>query len=71
MSFYHPHLNINHIYYGDWQYDTVHFRVTHYKNAFGEDVVDPGAGPQAGFVDDLMAAVASTGRRIEINFMAT
>lgn len=65
LSFYRSGLNIKSIYYGDWQYDTVHLRVTHYTDEFGDSIIEDNAGPQASFADDVRAAIASTGRAIE------
>jgi hypothetical protein len=61
LSFYRPGLDTKEVYYGDWQYDTVHHRVTTYTDEYGEDVVEPGAGPQASFIDDLNAALTTSG----------
>jgi len=66
-------MNTKDIFYGDWQYDTVHGRVTHYTDEItGEAMVEPNAGPQASFINDLsaaVAAVAATGRVITTNFI--
>lgn len=59
LSFYYPDLNTNSVFYGHWQYDTVHRRVTHHKDEFGDDVIEPGAGPQASCKEDVRAAVAA------------
>lgn len=56
LSFFKPDLNYGNIFYGDWMYDTVHFRVTQYRDEFGAIVEEPGAGPQASFMDDFLAA---------------
>ena len=61
LSFYKPELNYVNIFYGDWQYDTVHYRLTQYKDEFGAIVSEPGAGPQASFMDDFLAAYRAHG----------
>jgi hypothetical protein len=62
-------MNTKDIYYGDWQYDTLHLRKTHYTDEFGEAIVEPNAGPQASFIDDLNAAITACGRPITTNFI--
>lgn len=65
-------MNTKDIFYGDWQYDTVHGRVTHYTDEYtGEAIVEPNAGPQASFIDDLNAAINASGRAnvITTNFI--
>ncbi|KAF1940569.1 hypothetical protein EJ02DRAFT_445433 [Clathrospora elynae] len=57
LSFFYEGLNTNEIFYGDWNYDTVHKCVTCYTDEYGEEIVEPGAGPQASFIDDLKAAM--------------
>jgi hypothetical protein len=72
LSFHQAGINTKPIFYGDWQYDAVHHRVTHYTDEFGDDVVEPNAGPQASFIDDFNAAVTAvtaTGRVIDVNFI--
>lgn len=59
LSFYRPKLPVNDIFYGDWQYDTVHKRVTVYTDEYGEEIVEAGAGPQASFIDDVVAAMGN------------
>ncbi|KAI8941505.1 hypothetical protein NX059_002721 [Plenodomus lindquistii] len=66
LSFYKDDLNTNGIFYGDWQYDTIHHRVTSWIDEFGDENFDDDAGPQAGFGDDLMAAVIASGTKAEI-----
>jgi hypothetical protein len=68
LSFYRPGLNTNFIHYGDWQYDTDYHRETVHKDEFGDNYTESFAGPQAGFADDMLAAVKSTGRKIKVNF---
>jgi hypothetical protein len=68
LSFYRPGLNLKNIFYGDWQYDTVHLRVTKYADEFGDAVEEPGAGPQAGFKEDFAAAIATSVNNIEITY---
>jgi hypothetical protein len=60
LSFYRPGLNLKNIFYGDWQYDTVHLRVTKLVDDFTDAVEEPCAGPQAGFKEDFAAAIASS-----------
>ncbi|KAF2820986.1 hypothetical protein CC86DRAFT_459210 [Ophiobolus disseminans] len=62
LSFYKPGLPLNDIFYGEYQYDTVHERVTEYIDEFGDTITEPGAGPQYTFVEDLMTAILFTGR---------
>jgi hypothetical protein len=57
LSFYKPTLHYRNIFYGDWQYDTLHYRSTQYKDEFGSIVSEPDAGPQASFQNDLDAAL--------------
>jgi hypothetical protein len=38
LSFYRPGLNFKNIFYGNWQYDTLHLRVTKYVDEFGDAV---------------------------------
>jgi hypothetical protein len=56
LSFYHADLNTNPIFYGDWRYDTLHKRVTKWTDEYGEEVEEDDAGPQAQFIDDVLAA---------------
>jgi hypothetical protein len=69
LSFYHDRLDTRMILYSDWQYDTKHRRITHYKDEFGDLISEPDAGPQASFVDDLKAAVNASGTKARVNFM--
>jgi len=69
LSFFHARLDTRQIYYGDWQYDTLHRRVTQYQDEFGELVSEPHTGPQASFVDDLLAAVLTSGTNAKVSFM--
>ncbi|KAH7084408.1 hypothetical protein FB567DRAFT_81910 [Paraphoma chrysanthemicola] len=63
LSVYKPELDsfIYSVYYGDWQYDTVHLRKTHYIDEWGNNVIEPNAGPQASFRDDFAAARVASG----------
>lgn len=70
LSFYRDGLDVRQIFYGDWQYDTMHRRVTHYKDEFGDLISEPNAGPQASFVDDLKAAVSASGTKAKVAFLA-
>jgi hypothetical protein len=56
LSFYHAELNTNQIFYGDWRYDTLHNRVTKWVDEYGEEDEELNAGPQAQFIDDVLAA---------------
>jgi hypothetical protein len=64
LSIWKPDLNFRALFYGDWQYDLVHLRVTQYKDEFGDIMSEPGAGPQASFMgakttdDNVTAGVA-------------
>lgn len=69
LSFYHDRLDTRMILYSDWQYDAKHRRITHYRDEFGDLVVEPDAGPQASFVDDLKAAVSASGTTAKVVFM--
>ncbi|KAI5381178.1 hypothetical protein J4E82_000378 [Alternaria postmessia] len=61
LSYYRPDLPINKVYYGDWQYDTVHKRTTMYTDEYGEYIEEANAGPQAGFKEDVLAAMEMSG----------
>jgi hypothetical protein len=61
LSFYRLDLPINEVYYGDWQYDEDQKRVTMYTDEYGEDIVEENAGPQVGFKEDVIAAMAMSG----------
>lgn len=67
LSFYRPGLDFKPIFYGDWQYDTLHLRVTHYTDEFGEDIVEPNAGPQANFEVDVDAAIMLSSKDLNTN----
>ncbi|KAF1912897.1 hypothetical protein BDU57DRAFT_521494 [Ampelomyces quisqualis] len=69
LSYYRPGLAIKPIFYGDWQYDTLHHRVTHYRDEFGDDIIEPNAGPQAKFIDDVDAAILASGKTLSKNFI--
>ena len=71
LSFHHDRLDTGMIFYGDWQYDTTHLRVTQYKDEFDDLISEPDAGPQASFADDLKAAVATTGTEAKVHWMPT
>ena len=66
LSFYREDLNTNPIFYDDWQYDTDHYRVTVTIDEFGDEVIEDGAGPQAGFEEDLEAAMEASGTSAEV-----
>jgi hypothetical protein len=57
LSFYHQGLPTNDIWYGTWQYDTKHFRITVWVDEFGETVGEDDVGPQATFIHDVIAAM--------------
>ncbi|UPX10118.1 uncharacterized protein EKO05_0000789 [Ascochyta rabiei] len=63
LSFHHDRLDTRKILYGDWQYDVTHRRITHYRDEFGDLICEPDAGPQASFVDDLKAAMSTSGTK--------
>jgi hypothetical protein len=67
LSFFRPGLALKPIFYGDWQYDILHHRVTHYKDEFGDDIIEPNAGPQAKFNDDVDAAILASGKILSKN----
>ena len=69
LSFYREGLNFKKIFYGDWQYDIVQFRVTIHKDEFGDEVAEDGAGPQATFKDDMMAAVVNSGTAAKVDIV--
>ncbi|KAH6629473.1 hypothetical protein C7974DRAFT_187006 [Boeremia exigua] len=69
LSFYHEGLDTRHIFYGDWQYDTLHRCITHYLDDFGDHVTEPHAGPQASFIDDLKAAVDANKIKASVTFL--
>ncbi|CAO2653618.1 Nn.00g030290.m01.CDS01 [Neocucurbitaria sp. VM-36] len=67
LSFYRERLDINAIYYGDWQYDTVHLRPTVTKDEYtGEEIAEEDAGAQAGFEEDFEAAWEASGTSAEV-----
>ncbi|KAI4630925.1 hypothetical protein J4E83_002451 [Alternaria metachromatica] len=66
MSSYHPWTPVNEIYYGDWKYDEVHKRVTMWIDEYGEEMEEDDAGPQAGFEEDLFAAMAMSGTHAQV-----
>jgi len=66
LSFFQEDLKVNDIYYGNWKYDETHLRVTCHIDEFGDEYLEPGAGPQATFSEDLQAAVATSGTNAEI-----
>jgi hypothetical protein len=68
LSFHHDRLDTRCIFYGDWQYDTVHRRITQYKDEFGDLISEPDAGPQASFFDDLKAALSASGTDAHVSF---
>lgn len=63
LSFYRPNLDTREVFYGDWQYDALHRRKTMYWDEYGELIMEPDAGPQASFKDDLKAAVSASGTK--------
>ncbi|KAF1835894.1 hypothetical protein BDW02DRAFT_494864 [Decorospora gaudefroyi] len=67
LSFYHPKLNTNDVYYGEWQYDDLHKRVTEYTDEYGELITEDGAGPQVFFIDDVILAMEAAGIPANIN----
>lgn len=69
LSFYREGLDTRQIFYGDWMYDTLHRRITHYCDEFGDLISEPNSGPQASFVDDLKAAMSKSGTKAKIVFM--
>ncbi|KAL1795549.1 hypothetical protein ACET3X_005773 [Alternaria dauci] len=66
LSYYRPDLPINEVYYGDWQYDILHKRVTMYTDEYGEYIEENNAGPQAGFIEDVFAAMQLSGTMARI-----
>lgn len=69
LSFYRDDLDTRRIFYGDWMYDTLHRRITHYRDEFGDLISEPNCGPQASFVDDLKAAMSRSGTEARVVFM--
>lgn len=53
LSFHHDKLDTRNIFYGDWQYDTLHGRANQYQGEFGDVITEPNAGPQPSFIDDF------------------
>lgn len=68
LSFFHDELDTRHIFYGDWQYDTLLGRVTQYRDEFGDFITEAGAGPQASFIDDFKAAKLDSGCKAKVVF---
>ena len=56
LSFYRQGLPTNEIWYDGWQYDTKHLRVTIWVDEFGMMDGEDDVGPQATFIDDVIAA---------------
>lgn len=71
LSFYHDRLDTRQIFYNDWQYDTLHRRITQYRDEFGDIISEPSAGPQASFFDDLKAALSASGTEAKVSFLPT
>lgn len=69
LSFYRDGLDTRQIFYGDWMYDEVHRRITHYRDEFGDLLNEPNAGPQASFVDDLKASISKSRTKAKVVFM--
>lgn len=69
LSFYRDGLDTRQIFYGDWQYDTLHKRITQYRDEFGDLISEPQAGPQASFIDDLRAAVSVSETKAKVSFL--
>jgi hypothetical protein len=69
LSFYHQDLDTRQIFYGDWMYDTLHRRITHYRDEFGDLISESNCGPQASFVDDLKASMGKSGTEAKVVFM--
>ncbi|KAF2621883.1 hypothetical protein BU25DRAFT_415732 [Macroventuria anomochaeta] len=69
LSFYRDGLDTRQIFYGDWQYDILHRRITHYRDEYGDLISEPDAGPQASFVDDLKAAMSASGTEAKVAFL--
>ena len=53
LTFYRSGLPTGFIFYGDWQYDLWHRRVTTYIDEYGEMPNLPSAGPQVTCIDDV------------------
>jgi hypothetical protein len=68
LSFFHKSLDTRNIFYGDWQYDTTHLRITQYRDEFGDVISEPHAGPQASFFDDLKAALDASGTEAIVSY---
>lgn len=56
LSFYTPYVNFKAPFYGDWEYDELHQRVTSWTDEFGEKFLEEDAGPQTNFEDDVTKA---------------
>lgn len=70
LSFHHDTLDTRKIFYDDWQYDTVHGRVTQYRDEYGEIICEPSTGPQATFIDDLRAAMYDSDTDAKVKFLS-
>ncbi|KAJ4985084.1 hypothetical protein SVAN01_09455 [Stagonosporopsis vannaccii] len=68
LSFYRVGLDTRKMFYGDWQYDTLHHRITQYVDEYGEMISEPHAGPQASFDDDFKAALTASATKAKVNF---
>lgn len=71
LSFFRKGMDTNSMFYGPYQYDLVHGRVTVYEDEFGDIVAEPGAGPQAGFMDDVYGAMSTSFTNAKVHFHAT
>lgn len=69
LSFYHNRLDTRQIFYGDWTYDTIHRRITQYRDEFGDLISEPNHGPQASFVDDLKASTTKSKTQAKVVFL--
>jgi hypothetical protein len=68
LSFYNNTLQINKIFYHDWQYDEKHLRMTSYVDEMGweeEQKVDD-VGPQARFIDDFEASMKAANVKAKV-----
>lgn len=68
LSFFRDDLDTRNIFYGDWQYDTVHGRVTQYQDEFGDVITEPNAGPQSSFMDDFRCAYRDSRCEAKVTF---
>ncbi|USP75553.1 uncharacterized protein yc1106_02827 [Curvularia clavata] len=70
LSYYREDMDTRLVFYGDWQYDTLHRRVTTWVDEYGEQIIPDESGPQVGFSQDIAAALGYTCREVIVEIVA-